>query len=53
MSWVLKSLIEMEYGITSRSSTSVNPNSNAILELVHQDLENLVQAFNKIETYVH
>ena len=30
-----KTLIEMEYGITAKPSTSGNPTSNAILEQIH------------------
>ena len=37
-----KSLIRMEYGITAKPSTSENLMSNAVLERIHQVLENLV-----------
>ena len=48
-----KSLIEMEYGITSKPSTSVNTMSNAVLERIHQVLGNLVCTFNiSTQTYV-
>ena len=48
-----KSVIETEYGITSKPSTSGNPISNAILELIHQVLGNLVRNFNiSTQTYV-
>ena len=40
-----KYLIEMEYGITAKPSTSVNPTSNAISERVHQVLVNPVRSF--------
>ena len=36
----------MEYGITAKPSTLVNPTSNAILERVHQVLGNLMQTCN-------
>ena len=47
-----KPLIEMEYGITSEPRTSVNFTSNAILERIHQVLENLVCTCNITQTYV-
>ena len=47
-----KSLTEIEYRITSKPSTSVNPTSNAILEHMHQVLVNLVRSFNITQTYV-
>ena len=34
--------IEMEYGITAKPITLVNPTSNSILERIHQVLGNLV-----------
>ena len=40
-----KSLVEMEYGITSKGSTSVNPNPNETLERIKQVLVNLVRDF--------
>ena len=44
-----KYLIEYEYGITAKPSTSRNPISNAILERIHQVLGNIVQTlmYNK------
>ena len=48
----IKSLIEMEYGITFKRNTSGNPMSNAILERIHQVLGNLVQTCNITQTYV-
>ena len=45
-----KSLIEDEYRITSKPSTSRNPMSNAILERIHQVLGNLVHTFNLQQT---
>ena len=47
-----KSLIETEYGMTSKPSTWGNPTSNAILEQIHQVLGNIVWEFNIKETYV-
>ena len=47
-----KSLIEREYGITAKPSTSGNPTSNAILERIHQFLGNLERTFNIKKTYV-
>ena len=47
-----KSLIETEYVITEKPSTSVNPMSNAILEWIHQVLGNLVRTFKIQQTYV-
>ena len=40
---IIKPLIEMEYTITSKPSTSGNPMSNAVLEKIHQVIKNLVQ----------
>ena len=43
----------MEYRITDKLSTSVNPMSNAVLERIHQVLGNLVRTFNIFtQTYV-
>ena len=42
----------MEYGITSKPSTLVNPTSNAILELINQVLGKLVRTCNNTQTYV-
>ena len=47
-----KYLIETEYGIVSKPSTSVNPMSNAILEQIHQVLVNLVRICKISQTYV-
>ena len=47
-----KYLIEDQYGITYKPSTSGNPMSNAILGRIHQVLGNLVQIFNIQQTYV-
>ena len=47
----IKYLIEMEYGIISKPSTSVNPMSNSILERIHQVLGNLVRTHNITQTY--
>ena len=43
----------MEYRITNKSSTLVNPISNAILERIHQVLVNLVRDCNITQTYVN
>ena len=45
-------LIEIEYRITDKPSTSVNPTYNATLGQICQVLGNLVQTFNIKETYV-
>ena len=42
----IKSLIEMDYRITAKPSSSVNPTSNAILERIHQVLVNIVRTCN-------
>ena len=48
-----KSLIEMEYGITSKTSTLGNSMSNSVLERIRQVLGNLVRTFNiSTQTYV-
>ena len=47
-----KSLIEDEYRITAKPSTSGNLMSNAILERIHQVLVNQVRTFNVQQTYV-
>ena len=48
-----KSLIETEYGISTKPSTSWNPMFNAMLERIHQVLGNLVQTVNtSTQTYV-
>ena len=47
-----KSLIETEYGITAKPSTSGNPMSNAVLEYIHQVLGNLVWTYNITQSYV-
>ena len=48
-----KYLIETEYGITANTSTSGNPISNTVLEIIHQFLGNLIRTFNIfIRTYV-
>ena len=46
-----KPLIEMEYGITVKPSTLVNPIYDAILKHIHQVLGNLVLACNITQTY--
>ena len=47
-----KSLIETEYKITVKPSTSQNPTSNTILERIHQVLGNLLQTITIKETFV-
>ena len=47
-----KSLIETEYGITSKPSTLGNPMSNTVLERIHQVLGNIVWTFNMKQTYI-
>ena len=46
-----KNRIEIEYGITSKPSTSGNPTSNEILEHIHQIIVNLVRTCNIKNTY--
>ena len=41
----------MEYGITFKPSTLVNPISDAILKQIHQVIGNLVLACNITQTY--
>ena len=48
----IKYLIEDEYGITAKPSTSVNPVSNAVLGRIHQVIGNLVRTFNVQRTYI-
>ena len=48
-----KYLIEMEYGIIEKSSTSGNTMWNAVSERIHQVLGNLVRTFKiSTQTYV-
>ena len=47
-----KYLIDTEYGITAKQSTSVNPVSNGVLEWIHHVLGNLVRGFSIQQTYV-
>ena len=47
-----KSLIDTQYRITDKPSTSGNPIPNTILEQIHQVLGNLVRTFNIQQTYV-
>ena len=44
--------IEIEYGITAKTSTSENTMPNAVLEQIHQVLGNLVRTLNISQTYV-
>ena len=48
----IKLIIETEYRITAKPSTSENPMYNAVLERIHQVLGNLVWNFNISQTYV-
>ena len=47
-----KSLIEMEYRIIAKPSTSGNSMSNAVLERIHKIIGNLVQTFNITQHYI-
>ena len=47
-----KYLIKREYGLTDKTSTLDNPNSNEILEQIHQVLRTPVLNFHITETYV-
>ena len=47
-----KYVIEEEYRIVAKPSTSGNPMSNAILERIYQVILNLVQTCNITQTYV-
>ena len=47
-----KYLIETEYGIPAKPSTSLNHMSNAVLERIHQVLGHLVRTCNITQTYV-
>ena len=48
----MKYIIETEYGVTSKPSTSGNHVSNAVLERICHVLVNLVRAYNIYQTYV-
>ena len=48
----IKKLIETEYRITAKPSTSVNPTFNVIFERIHQVLGNPVRTFNISHTYI-
>ena len=50
--YLRKPPIERECRITAKPSTSGNPTSNAILELINQVMGNLVQTLNITQTYV-
>ena len=45
-------MIESEYGIKTDPDSTRNPQSNAIIEIIHQVLRNLVCTYNLQETYV-
>ena len=47
-----KSIVEEEYEIIAKPSTSDHPTSNAILERIHQVIGNPVWTYNIKETYV-
>ena len=47
----IESQIELEYGITSKPITLVNPTYNEILERIHQVLGNLLRTFNITQAY--
>ena len=47
-----KYLIETEYGITAKPSTSENTTSSTILERIHQVLGNLLKTCKMTQTYV-
>ena len=46
------SLIEQEYGSKTKPDSSRNMQANAIIEIIHQVLGNLIQYFNLYDTYV-
>ena len=37
-----KTLLEKEYGITPKTITTRNPQDNAVLERIHQEIVNIV-----------
>ena len=43
VNWFRKPQIEREYGITYKQRSSGNPTSNALLEIIHSVLGNIVQ----------
>jgi hypothetical protein len=40
-------MIENDYSIKRKSNTVQNPQANAILERVHQTIENIIRTFSK------
>ena len=46
-------MIEQEYGIYTNPASSINPQANAIVEIIHQVLSNLTRSFNLHDTYVY
>jgi hypothetical protein len=40
-------MIENDYGIKRKGNTVQNPQANAILERVHQTIENITRSFSK------
>ena len=47
------SLIENKYGIKTKTSYPNNPQANAIIEIIHPVLGNLLCTYNLHETYVY
>ena len=47
-----KYLIEREYGILAKKSTSGNPNYNTILEWIHSVIGTLIWTYNIEDTYI-
>ena len=45
-------MVEQEYGIKTKHASSVNPQANATIEIIHQVLGNIVNSYNLQETYI-
>ena len=45
-------MIEQEYVIKTKPACSGNPQANAIIEIIHKVLGNLIRTFNLHDTYV-
>ena len=45
-------LIEVEYGIKTKWTTTENPQENSILEIIHQVIEHLVSRFDLKNNYL-
>ena len=45
-------MIEQEYGINTKPSSSGNPQANTTIKRIHQLLRNIVRTYNLQETYV-